>query len=497
MNRPLPIPFELSALADPLRRGAGAPTLMQQLVGQIRRVIEDGRLPAEARLPSSRGLAQQLAVSRTVITEVYAILVSEGYLESRQGSGTYVVQRRTETPDAPREPSPRGDDAHRPPWLRCDVMPPDIDPASFGDGLVSFRICEPEATSFPDAAWRTCARAALAEPLPDGYAPPAGDQALRRLIAAWVTRQRGLACTWREVLVTSGTTQSLALIAALTCGDGVVVACEDPGYRLARQIFTDHGAEVRPLPVDDGGLQLKQLAAGEPPSMVYCTPSHQFPFGSVLSYRRRQELLRWAAEHQALIIEDDYDSELRYDGPALPALAAGDRGASVAYLGTFSKVLAPSLRLGYVIAPEPLRQAMLHRKVRHDHHTCWMSQRTLARYLGSGGFDRHLRRMRRLYRQRRDCMLRAFEPLPSGVAWVGLAAGLHATLQLPPSLDARTVAAECRRLGVWVHTLGDYALAPQSLDPGLRQGLVLGYGACGGEQLEAMVSVVRRVLLAV
>ena len=429
-------------------------------------------------------MARELAVSRTVVSEAYEILVAEGYLDTRRGSGTYVAG--DELAGRPREPVPRA--GRRPRWLRRKIDAPAIDPAHDPPGMVSMRICEPEPTSFPDPAWRTCARAAIAERLPDGYAPAPGDEELRQAIAAWVTRERGLRCTAEAVVVTSGTTQSLDLLARATLAVGDTVAFEDPGYRLARQIFTDCGATIRPVPVDDEGLDVRQLDGSRPPLLVYTTPSHQFPLGGVLSYRRRAQLLDWAVHHDALVVEDDYDSELRFDGPALPALAAHDDRGSVVYLGTFSKVLMPSLRLGYMIAPRPLRDAVVHLKVRADHGSGWLTQRALARYMTSGAFARHLRRMRRLYRDRRDRLFAALAPLPAGAEWVGLAAGLHATLRLPGNLARRTVQA-CHKRGILVRALSEYACGPIPFD-----GLVLGYGACPNEQLESTAAVVRKAL---
>lgn len=491
--------FDLSNLAVLLDRRRGAPPVTRQLLSHMRAAIEDGRLTSSSRLPSSRSLAADLALSRTVVTEVYGMLQSEGYVESRRGSGTYVVEcsrrlrgtatgalggaspgRRASCPETPAD----AETPRRPRWLRSVVDPPAVDPFE-AKGLASFRICEPEPTSFPDTAWRTCARAAIAEDLPDGYGATAGDAGLRRAIAAWVTRHRGLRCTADDVVVTSGTTQSLDLIARATLRPGDEVAFEDPGYRLARQIFTDHGAEVRPLSVDEEGLCCAELVNAPPPRLVYTTPSHQFPVGSVLSFRRRGQLLDWAARHDVLVIEDDYDSEFRFDGPALPPLAS-QTTESVAYLGTFSKALAPSLRLGYLVAPTPLLQAVRRLKTRVDHHSCWPVQRALARYLESGAFDRHVRRMGRLYRQRRDRLVEATEPLPEGARWVGLAAGLHATLRLPKGCDVEAVVDRCRRLGVEVRSLRHYAMAAIAFE-----GLVLGYGACDGRQLAAMGKVVR------
>lgn len=482
--------FDLSSLDVNLQRRGDAPPLMAQLLVVLRRAIEDGRLPAAVRLPSSRTLARELSVSRTVVTEVYAMLQAEGYVETRRGSGTYVVQ--CEDRPTSNRTEPRSEAAAQRGWTR-PVEPSAVDPFHEPEGLVSFRICEPEPTSFPDDAWRTCARAAIAEPLPEGYGGAAGDMGLRQAVATWLGRHRGLRCTADEVIITSGTTQSLHLIAALLAPEEVV-AFEDPGYRLARQIFTDRGLEVLALPVDAAGPRLdglRQATAGKIPSVVYTTPSHQFPVGSVLSYGRRRELLDWAACHGALVLEDDYDSEFRFDGPALPALAARDEAGCVAYLGTFSKALAPSLRLGYMVVPPALWEALCRLKTRADHHTSWPMQRALARYVSSGGFERHVRRMGRLYRERRQALTRSLEPLPEGCRWIGLAAGLHATLQVPQGSEAAVVDA-CRLRGVLVRGLRHYGLGPLAMD-----GIVLGYGACRDDELADLGRRVRQALVAV
>ncbi|MEO1084198.1 MAG: PLP-dependent aminotransferase family protein [Acidobacteriota bacterium] len=475
-------------LAVQLDRSRSAPPLIDQLAVQIRRAIETGDLPGSSRLPSTRALAEQLGVSRTVTSEAYATLLAEGYLESRRGSGTYVVERAIEAPREGTPGAPRT--AARSRWLRHPVAPPAVDPPA--DPAVPFRICEPDSTVFPDAAWRTAARSAVNEALDEGYPPPEGDADLRQKIAAFLLQERGLAVSSDELMVTAGTAQSLDLIARATLRAGDRVAFEDPGYRLARQIFSDRGAVIDPVPVDDHGLVTEALVdrpESATPMVAYVTPSHQFPLGGALSFRRRRALLDWAARRDVLVVEDDYDSEFRFDGPVLPALRTGDSRGTVAYLGTFSKSLSPRLRLGYVIAPPALREALLRLKVRSDQGTHWLTQRIVARYLGTGAFSRHLRRMRRLYRRRRDALVEAFEPLPAGVRWCGLAAGLHATLLLPPSVSAVELAAAAKLEGVTVASLADYQLAEPA-----QNGLVLGYGASPEDQVTAAGRVLRRLL---
>ncbi|MEM1178235.1 MAG: PLP-dependent aminotransferase family protein [Acidobacteriota bacterium] len=473
-----------STLTVQLERSRSAPPLIDQLASQIRGAIEDGELPASARLPSTRALARQLGVSRTVTSEAYATLLAEGYLESRRGSGTFVVERAVAAPAL----DPRAESTSR--WLQHPAAPADVDPPS--DPRVPFRICEPDADSFPDSAWRTAARAAINEAVEEGYPPPEGDADLRQKIATFLLQERGLTVAPDELMVTSGTAQSLDLIARATLRPGDLVGFEDPGYRLARQIFTDRGGVIVPVPVDACGAvpeALMDRGGDAAPMVVYLTPSHQFPLGSALSFRRRQALLDWAGRRDVLVIEDDYDSEFRFDGPVLPPLRTSSSRESVVYLGTFSKSLSPRLRLGYVIAPAPLRETLLRLKVRSDQGTHWLSQRILARYLGGGGFTRHLRRMRRLYRRRRDVLVQSLGPLPAGASWSGLAAGLHATLLLPPELPADELAAAAEREGVVVASVADYQLSRPA-----QNGLVIGYGASPEDQIKAAGRVLRDVI---
>ncbi|MEM6795480.1 MAG: PLP-dependent aminotransferase family protein [Acidobacteriota bacterium] len=502
-----------STLTVQLERGGEAAPLFEQLAAQIRRGIESGGLPAGSRLPSTRALAAQLAVSRTVTGEAYATLIAEGYLDSRRGSGTFVVELLPKPAgregDRRRARSARGDEgppakrASTPRWLSRRFEEAQVDPPA--DPAIPFRICEPDAESFPDQAWRTAARSAIREPIPEGYPPPEGDEGLRRAVAAFLFQERGLQVDADELILTSGTAQSLDLIARATIRPGDRIAFEDPGYRLARQIFTDRGAEILPVPVDEEGLRVERLmaacegqdAAGSRPlpTAVYLTPSHQFPYGSALCYRRRLALLEWAARREVLVIEDDYDSEFRFDGPILPSLKSSDeRGDVAAYLGTFSKSLSPRLRVGYLIAPEPLREAVLRLRVRSDQGSSWLTQRALAHYLQSGSFTRHLRRMRRLYRRRRDLLIQSLEPLESGLRWSGLAAGLHATLILPESLSADLIVERCRERGVNLATLRHYQAAGSPESSSSYNGLVVGYGASSEDQIETAARILRSVL---
>jgi GntR family transcriptional regulator / MocR family aminotransferase len=262
------------------------------------------------------------------------------------------------------------------------------------------------------------------------------------------------------------------LIAHATLAPGDAVGMEEPGYPEARETFLAHGARIVPIPVDDDGLRVDALPTGpDAPLLVYVTPSHQYPLGARLPVSRRMALLAWAAAHDGLIIEDDYDSEFRFDAPPLPALAGLDDAGNVAYIGTFSKVLTPSLRAGYLVAPLPLRERIAGLTPETARQTPWPVQRALTHFLASGDLERHIRRMRRHYAAQRAALRDALAPVAPLAQLQGLEAGLHAYLALRPDLDPETVIARAAARSVVV-----YPLAPYYLGEPDRNGVLLGYG---------------------
>ncbi len=447
-----------------LNRAAGG--LARQLTGQLRAAVRAGVLAPGQRMPSSRALAGALDVGRGVVFEAFEVLLAEGYLVGRDRSGTFVA------PDLP--PEPAGD---RPAplrsarWLRRPVAPALVEPPT-GPDVLAFRVGQTDTRFLRGAAWRQVWRAAALDPLPDDYADPAGDAGLRAEVAAYLRRARGLVCTAQDVIITSGAVQGVDLVAQAVLAPGDPVAFEEPGYRLARQIFTERGAQVQPVPVDEDGLDVAALPTGPgAPLLAYVTPSHQFPLGVRLSVPRRLALLDWAQRTDALIVEDDYDSEFRYGAAPLPALASLDRAGRVVYLGTFSKVLSPAVRAGYVVAPPALRERLLNLKVRADAHTSWPVQRALAHLIAGGHLEAHIRRMRREYAARRAALGHALTPLSPHARLLGLEAGLHALLELGPALDTDRITQACAARGVQVSPVAPlYHAAPD------RTGLLLGFG---------------------
>ena len=451
----------------------GPGDLATKVYGQIRAAIVDGRLPAGERLPSSRELADRLAVSRNTVGVAYDRLAAEGFVLARVGAGTFVsgdrphpaVDRR---PDSPLRP--------RPVWDRIG------DPLVMSDteAEFDFRAGIPDATRFPYSTWR----AMLAEELrptavgTGTHIDAAGWPALRSEIARHIGVSRAVYATPDEVFVTSGSQQAIDLVTRVLLEPGDTVAMEDPGYLPVRRAFVAHGARVVDVPVDAEGLVVD--AVPDDARLVYVTPSHQFPLGMAMSLRRRLALLAWAERTGAAVIEDDYDSEYRYGGRPLEPLHSLDHTGRVLYVGSFSKVLLPTLRLGFLVAPPPLHAAL--RKAKHvtDWHTEVPLQAVAARFLAGGHLSRHVRRMRAIYATRHHLVrARLAESFAGRLDAEPSVAGLHITALLPEGKDDGEVVAAAFAAGVAVQPLSRYRMRA----PG-RPGLLLGYGAIATERID-------------
>ncbi|WP_272977018.1 PLP-dependent aminotransferase family protein [Deinococcus geothermalis] len=454
---------------------AGALPVVQQVSTQLRAAILKGQLRPGTRLPSTRTLARVLGISRGAVVTAYDDLLAAGYLVGRVGAGTYVSPELPPTPAVSSGAPPL---EGRPRWLRGPLVTPDVAPSRTDEAVIDFRVGQPTVAKLSDAAWKRAWRRVAEEALPGAYADAAGDPELRAEIAAYLRRSRGVVCDPDDVLVTSGAIQGLHLVARAVLAPGDVAAFEDPGYRLARQVLRERGARILPIPVDADGLRVTELPTGpDAPPLVYTTPSHQFPLGSRLSLPRRHALLAWARTQDSLIVEDDYDGEFRYDAAPLPALASLDP-ARVVYLGTFSKVLSPALRVGYVVAPHVLRERLAALKTIADYHTSWPVQRVLTHFLRSGDLERHLGRMRRLYARKREVLVRELDGARPVARVGGLEAGFHVHLELDGRLSAAEVARWAEERGVRVSVLSPFYAAGSAPD-----GLVLGYGGLEPAQM--------------
>lgn len=462
----------------------------QRIVAAIRRRIEAGEDAPGAPMPSSRALAAEWGVSRTTVTAAYDQLVAEGYLEVRPGARPRVATGLGgKGRGAPAMAS--GSGARLSAFgKRLAALPPLPPPGM--DGLVAdFRYGELSARDFPRLAWRQAVTAAVLRSPPIlRYGDPAGSPRLRTALQGYLFRARGLRCAASQIIVVNGSQQGIDLAARLLLDPGDSVVMEEPGYALARHAFAALGASVLPVTVDGEGLR----TAGLPPArLAYVTPSHQYPLGAVLSAARRRELLAWAKGCGALVIEDDYDSEYRYDIAPVPPLQAMDEEGRVLYLGTASKTLSPTLRLGWLVVPPGLVEPFTQARRLADRHAPALEQEALATLIEEGAYERHIRRARRLNAERRAALLAALARcLGDSVVVEGAEAGLHVVawlLDVPAGREAALVVAG-REAGIGLHPVTP--LFAEGV-PG-RVGLVMGYAGLEVAAIERGVGVLAEVV---
>ncbi|MFL5845317.1 MAG: PLP-dependent aminotransferase family protein [Solirubrobacteraceae bacterium] len=427
----------------------GAPIGIRAQIEQgLRAGIRAGRLHPGTRLPSSRELATRLEVARGVVVEAYAQLAAEGWVVSRQGSGTRV---------APAASAPAADPE---PWPFEHTQPHD------------FALGVPDLAAFPRAEWLAATRRVLRD-MPDArlsHPDPRGTPVLRAALAAYLGRQRGVVTTADRMVIVNGFWQGLAVLCAALHARGVRrLAMEDPGFVYHRHVVARAGLEPVPVAVDEGGMRTDLLARTDAQAALV-TPAHQSPTGVVLAPERRTALIAWAQEHDALIIEDDYDAEHRYDRDPVGALQ-GHAPEQVVYGGSASKTLAPALRLGWLALPAALTKAVATEKGFADGGSPVLEQLVLADLIERGEIDRHLRRTRAANRRRRDALAEALaEHLPQATLR-GVAAGLHAQVDLPAGSDERAIVAAAAKRGVRVERLAHHRFTPGP------PALLLGYGA--------------------
>ncbi|MFD7441266.1 PLP-dependent aminotransferase family protein [Streptomyces sp. NPDC059909] len=442
------------------------------LAGRLRRAIADGRLPVGSRLPPTRLLAAELRVSRGVVTEAYRRLTEDGHVVGRGRGGTTVVAApvTAAAPAAPDTPAmPAASDASA--GLFSGTPGTGIfDAVRAAGARIDLSPGVPELAAFPRGAWVRTERAVLAE-LPAsalGYADPRGTPELRRAAADWLARNRGVRAHPDEVIVVAGTAQALGLAAQVLRADGIArVAVEDPGALGSRQHLEHWGIDTPPVPVDFRGVRVDALRATGAPA-VLLTPAHQFPTGVVLDGARRRELMRWAGGDGGLVVEDDYDAEHRYDRPPVPALRSM-LPERVLYAGSVSKLLAPALRTGWVLAPPALRDALVDAKRFADLGNPVLPQLVLARLMESGELERHLRLIRGRHRRRRDAMIAAIGARLPGAEVHGAAAGLHLMITFDAGFADADLADAALARGVKTQPLSWHRRRPGP------PGLVLGY----------------------
>ncbi len=468
--------------------------LYQQLYTHLRGSILAGRLKNGTKLPSTRGLATELNISRNTVLNAYQQLLAEGYLESTGGSGTFVARVLPELAlEAPRHEARSGPApaTRREPTFSDRAML-QLATAETADALPRtrvrprpFRAELPALDAFPYELWsRLVIRRARELPMDSfPYQDSAGYRPLREAIAAHVTVSRQVHCTPDQIVIVPGSQGALDLASRMLIDPGDPVWIEDPGYPGARGAFLGAGAHVVPVPVDQWGLVVEAgIRRASEARLAYVTPSHQFPLGVTMSLTRRLELLRWAQATGAYILEDDYDSEYRFEGRPLAALQGLDQAERVIYIGTFSKVLFPGLRVGYLILPPALVDSFLTVRRLIDIHAPIFEQAVLADFINEGHFLRHLRRMRILYEERRSALVKAIGDSGMGLQMDAPHAGIHCVAWLPDRLDDRALARKAAERGVHLSLISDLAIEKPS-----RKGLLLGYGGFTVKEIRGAV----------
>lgn len=474
--------------------------LYRQLYLQIRKQILTGRLQGGIRLPSTRTLSQELGLSRITLLNAFDQLIAEGFLVSRTGAGTYVGNEwdRSGQADTPQPPSaPQLSDLSQSMLSLRSHHFRGVSYAHYSsDTPTSFLPSHGAFEAFPQHIWKRLINRHLQKPSKAllGYGELLGLEGLRQAIAEYVFDARGIDCSAQQVVIVSGAQQAFNLLAMLLLNPNDPVWMEDPGHIAARIAFQAQGCQVVPVRIDEQGIDVQQgIADGPDARLVFTTPSRQHPLGVNLSHNRRVELIDWAARNQRWVIEDDCDSELRYSGRQLPALFAMDHSDRVIYVGTFSKVLFPSLRLGYVILPQALVEPFCTIRAVMDRSPPTLLQAVTADFMSEGHFIGHIRRMRALYHARQQCLIAEFERrLGQFFKIAPVDAGMHLIAWLPEHLDDQEIARQLAQQGVHTYALSDYCVQRY-----LPPALLIGFAGTAQDQAQAKVDALVNALKAV
>lgn len=476
-----------------LNRRADTP-LYRQVYDAYRTAIIEGRLRSGQRVPSTRLLAEELGVSRIPILNAYAQLVAEGYFESRVGAGTVISRslpdqiirsqvrhlRLTDVSRRPRQLSRRA----------LSLLPVETGPWQRGWG--AFGVSQVAFEQFPFGIWNSLvarqSRNLQAQML--DYGSPMGSKELREAIASYLRTARAVRCEAHQIMIVSGSQQGLEITARALLNPGNRVWMEEPGYRFARSVFASNCCEIVPVPVDDEGLRVGDgIRRCRQARVALVSPSHQYPLGSTMSASRRLQLLEWAERHASWIVEDDYDSEYRYESLPIASLQGLDTNSRVIYIGTFSKVLFPSLRIGYVVIPSDLIDRFVAIRLAMDLSPSSFFQGVLVGFIQQGHFSRHIRRMRLLYNERRKVLLECVHEELGGAAEVtGAQAGTHVSVIMKGASDSQ-VAMRAAKQNLWLVPLSSSYLGKVR-----RQGFVLGFGSAATEEIPDAVRKLRVLL---
>lgn len=451
--------------------------LIRQLYTQIRDHILSGTLHRGAKLPSTRALALDLAVSRNVVLEAYEQLLAEGYLETQVGSGSYVAA------GAAFATSPRTNVD----GLRLVGFKP------FRSDLVDYRSGLPDLSRFPVGTWRRLSREIWdgITPLDLAYSQPEGRLELREAIARYISAQRGVRCHPDQILITAGTTQAVGIVSRLLL-ESANKSCvlEDPVTIDIQHIISGFGGEIIPIPIDEQGLLTDALPASRSPSFIYVTPSHQFPLGVTMPIQRRVQLLEYARRNGTYVVEDDYDSEFRYDSPPVSSIQ-GLEPQRVVYIGTFSKTLCPAMRIGYIVFPPDLVNRGREVKWFIDLHNASVDQLILARFILDGYFVRHVSNMKKVHRKKRQMLIDAITAyFGDSVKVLGAAAGLHLCVRFPGILFTPDLLEELERSGIIVYPVEEHAIQKGNY----RDTVIIGFGMLDPERIADGIGILHRCI---
>jgi GntR family transcriptional regulator / MocR family aminotransferase len=465
--------------------------LPRQIYEGFRTAISRGDLRPGQQVPSSRELASNLGISRFPVLDAYAQLTAEGFFESRIGSGTYVS---TSLPNRQMQVKhPERDSVHpRQLALRSARLPP-FEQVPWRLGLGAFGVHQPALDHFPYEPWSRLVTRHSKRPRLHAihHIDPLGLPHFRDVICEYLRTARAVRCEPNQIMVVSGSQQALDITARALLDPGDRVWVEEPGYLLTRSVLLGAGCRLIPVPVDEEGMKVSAgIASGRKARAAFVTPSHQYPLGSTMSATRRLQLLDWAHKSGAWIVEDDYDSEYRYENMPVSSLQGLDAHCRVIYIGTFSKVLFASLRLGYIVIPTDLVERFTAVRFAMDIFPSYLYQEVLTDFMRDGHFARHIRRMRALYRQRRTTLVEGIsETFGDGLEVHGAEAGMHITVTLPDGFSDVEVATHAAKENLWL-----WPLSPSYFSAAPRQGFVLGFGSTPAEQIPKAVRQLRGLL---
>ena len=479
-----------------LNRARGAPTLSDQIAHQLRAGIKSGVLRADDRLPAIRALATRLSVARTTVDTAYAQLIAEGYLHTRAGAGTWIAQTSPESATVVASPPGSALNAAAGSSRTLSAQArrlAEVSTTLLPQKQVPLAIIAPSEEMSPGRAWTQIANRFGRRPWRHaGYGEPQGYLPLKEVVAEYARKFRGVHCDADRVVITSGSQQGMTLCAQVLLEAGDTAWVEDPCYTLMAATIAHRGVLTVPVPVDAEGLDVTAgMTLAPHAKAAFVTPSHQFPLGMMMSMARRAELLGWAARTQGWIVEDDYDSELRYEGRPFPSLQGMDASSeSVIYLGTFSKMMFPSLRLGYAIVPRPLVEAFAGARLLADRHSSESQQAILAEYIREGHYEIHVRRIRGLLQKRRQVLIRECErQLHAYGAVLPCDQGMHVVFRLHDHIDDVAVATPLREGGLELRAISPFYVRKTTM-----RGFMLGFGGFTPEAIKVAVKTIARAL---